>query len=430
MLDQNKRNIAVIGLGYVGLPVACAFAKQHPTIAFDINQKRVDELRTGIDHTGEVTANMLAHPNLFLTSQPDDLQTANFFIIAVPTPVNDSNHPDLTLLLSASKLVGRYLKLGDIVVYESTVYPGATENDCAPILEQASGLACGKDFTLGYSPERINPGDKKHRLETITKIVSGQDQKTLDIIAHVYGSIITAGIYQASSIKTAEAAKVIENTQRDLNIALMNELALIFHKMGIDTQEVIAAASTKWNFLPFKPGLVGGHCIGVDPYYLTFEAQRYGYQPQVILAGRRINDGMGAYIAQQTIKHLVHTNCLIKGARVGVLGVTFKENCSDIRNSKVFDIINELQSYGVTCLPHEAHAKSEAVQHEYGIGLIDWPELRDLNAIILAVPHKEYQSLEPHQLKHCFASTPILIDVKSFLDRETFEEAGFIVWRL
>lgn len=430
MLDQNKRNIAVIGLGYVGLPVACAFAKQHPTIAFDISKTRIEELRAGIDHTGEVTANILAHPNLTLTYKSDDLKTADFFIIAVPTPVNESNHPDLTLLLSASELVGRYLKPGDIVVYESTVYPGATESDCAPVLEQASDLACGKDFTLGYSPERINPGDQEHRLETITKIVSGQDQKTLDIVAYVYGSIIPAGIYRAPNIKTAEAAKVIENTQRDLNIALMNELALIFHKMGIDTQEVITAASTKWNFLPFKPGLVGGHCIGVDPYYLTFQAQRHGYQPQVILAGRRINDGMGAYIAQQTIKHLVHTNCLIKGARVAILGVTFKENCSDIRNSKVFDIINELHSYGVTCLPHETHANNDSVQHEYGIDLADWAELRDLNAVILAVPHKEYQSLDPYELKQRFASTPILIDVKSFLDRDAFQKAGFIVWRL
>ena len=430
MIDQNKRNIAVIGLGYVGLPVACAFAKQGPVIAFDINQKRIAALQAGMDQTGEVSSDDLKHNNLTLTHNPDDLKTADFFIIAVPTPVNESNNPDLTLLLSASKFVGTYLKPGDIVVYESTVYPGATENDCAPVLEHASGLTCGKDFTLGYSPERINPGDKEHRLETITKIVSGQDKKTLDIVANVYGSIIKAGVYRASSIKTAEAAKVIENTQRDLNIALMNELALIFDRMGIDTQEVISAASTKWNFLPFKPGLVGGHCIGVDPYYLTFEAQRYGYQPQVILAGRRINDGMGAYIAQQTIKHLIHADCLIKGARVAILGVTFKENCSDIRNSKVFDIIKELQDYGVTCLPHEPLASSADVKHEYGIDLVDFDQLNNLNAIILAVPHKEYQSLDPQHLKKQFATQPIIIDVKSILDRDAFKQAGFTVWRL
>lgn len=430
MIAQNKRNIAIIGLGYVGLPVACAFAQKMPTVAFDINKKRIEALRTGMDQTGEVTEEALKHKNLTLTYNPDDLHTADFFIIAVPTPVNESNHPDLTLLLSASKLVGAYLKPGDIVVYESTVYPGATENDCAPVLEQASGLLCGKDFTLGYSPERINPGDREHRLETITKIVSGQDEKTLDIVAHVYGSIIKAGVYRASTIKTAEAAKVIENTQRDLNIALMNELALIFDKMGIDTQEVIEAAATKWNFLPFKPGLVGGHCIGVDPYYLTYEAQRYGYQPQVILAGRRINDGMGTYIAQQTIKHLVHANCFIKGARVAILGITFKENCSDIRNSKVVDIINELQSYGVICLSHEIHTDSAAVKHEYDIDLVNFDELQQLNAVILAVPHKEYQSIDAYLLKERFSSNPIIIDVKSVLNREIFEKAGFTIWRL
>ena len=430
MTNENNRHIAVIGLGYVGLPVACAFAKQGPVIAFDINQKRIAALQAGHDHTGETSTADLKCDNLKLTCNPADLKAADFFIIAVPTPVNESNNPDLTLLLSASKFVGTYLKPGDIVVYESTVYPGATENDCAPVLEHASGLTCGKDFTLGYSPERINPGDKEHRLETITKIVSGQDKKTLDIVARVYGSIIKAGVYKASSIKTAEAAKVIENTQRDLNIALMNELALIFDRMGIDTQEVISAAATKWNFLPFKPGLVGGHCIGVDPYYLTFEAQRYGYQPQVILAGRRINDGMGAYIAQQTIKHLVHADCAIKGARVAILGVTFKENCSDIRNSKVFDIIKELQDYGVTCLPHEPLANSADVKHEYGIDLVEFEQLNKLNAIILAVPHKEYQSLDPQVLKKQFATQPIIIDVKSILDRDAFEQAGFTVWRL
>lgn len=425
-----KRNIAVIGLGYVGLPVACAFARHGKVIGFDKNCTRITELQNGHDQTGEADLNDLKNPNLLLTHNPDDLDAADFYIIAVPTPVNQTKQPDLTILLKASQLVGEHLSAGDIVVYESTVYPGATEEDCVPVLEQASQLTCGSDFFVGYSPERINPGDREHRLETITKIVSGQTPEVLDIVAHTYEQIIRAGVHRAPSIKAAEAAKVIENTQRDLNIALMNELSLIFNRMGIDTHDVIEAASTKWNFLPFKPGLVGGHCIGVDPYYLTHQAQRHGYQPQVILAGRRINDNMGQHIAQQTIKHLIHADCSVKGARVAVLGITFKENCPDIRNSKVIDIIRELQHYGVTCLVHGARADAKAVKEEYNIDLTHWDNLTELNAMILAVPHDEYKTFNAFELKTKFKSQPIMIDVKSVLDRRHFQEAGFTMWRL
>lgn len=430
MEQAHKRNIAVIGLGYVGLPVACAFARHGRVIGFDHKSSRIKELKAGIDHTGETTSADLTNPNLLFTEDARDLDAADFFIVAVPTPVNQSKHPDLSILLKASELVGQHLAQGDVVVYESTVYPGATEDDCVPILEQVSGFKCGQDFFVGYSPERINPGDHEHRLETITKIVSGQDAHTLEIIAAVYEQIITAGVHRAPSIKTAEAAKVIENTQRDLNIALMNELSLIFDKMGIDTHDVITAAATKWNFLPFKPGLVGGHCIGVDPYYLTHQAQRHGYQPQVILAGRRINDNMGQYIAQQTIKHLIQADCKVKGARVAIMGITFKENCPDIRNSKVIDIINELKNYGVICLVHGAHANKDAVKHEYNIELVQWSDLTNLNAMILAVPHDEYKQLKANELKTKFKSQPIMIDVKSVLDRNQFQAAGFTVWRL
>ncbi len=430
MTSQTKRKIAVIGLGYVGLPVACALAQHSTVIGFDKNSNRVQELNNGMDNTGEVTAAILNNPNLVLTDNEQQLNQADFFIVAVPTPVDDSNLPDLSILQKASELVGRHLKPRDIVVYESTVYPGATEQDCVPILEHASGLRCGEDFTVGYSPERINPGDKEHRLETIVKVVSGQDERTLDIIAQVYEQIVTAGVYRAPSIKVAEAAKVIENTQRDLNIALMNELALIFDKFGIDTLDVINAAATKWNFLPFKPGLVGGHCIGVDPYYLTHQAQRYGYQPQVILAGRRINDNMGQYIAQHTIKHLILADSTIKGARVAILGITFKENCPDIRNSKVIDIINELQSYGITCLVHDPRADAAAVKHEYNLELVDFDDLTAINAMVLAVPHEEYKHFDAGDLKKQFASQPIIMDVKSILDRTAYCDLGFTIWRL
>ena len=346
MLMQHQRKISVVGLGYVGLPVAVAFGKSEQTIGFDINEERLAELRNGHDRTNEVTDQDLAATQILFTSKTAELAQADFHIVAVPTPVDDAHQPDLTPVLKASETVAKALKKGDIVVYESTVYPGVTEEICVPILELISGLVCGVDFTVGYSPERINPGDKEHTFTKIKKVVSGQDQATLDIVADVYGSVVTAGVYKAATIKVAEAAKVIENTQRDLNIALMNELALIFDRMGIDTLDVLEAAGTKWNFLKFKPGLVGGHCIGVDPYYLTHKAEKLGYIPQVILSGRRINDGMGAYIAQQTIKQMIHAGHPIAGSTVTVLGLTFKENCPDLRNSRVIDIIRELQDFG------------------------------------------------------------------------------------
>ncbi len=427
---SSSRKIAVIGLGYVGLPVACAFARLDKTIAFDKSSKRIAELKSGCDHTGESEPSDLANPNLILTDQLEDLADADFYIIAVPTPVNELKQPDLTLLIKATEMIGTVLKPGDIVVYESTVYPGATEDDCVPVLEQVSCLKCGEEFSVGYSPERINPGDKEHRLETITKVVSGLDAQTLEIVATTYEKIITAGVHRAPSIKAAEAAKVIENTQRDLNIALMNELSLIFDKMNIDTLDVINAASTKWNFLPFKPGLVGGHCIGVDPYYLTHQAQRFGYQPQVILSGRRINDSMGQYIAQQTIKQLIKSDAPIKGARVAILGMTFKENCPDIRNSKVIDIIRELQSYGINCIAHGARADKQEVKDTYNIDLVEWDQVCDLNAMILAVPHKEYFEFDVLTLKNKFATQPIMVDVKSVLNKQALEDAGFSVWRL
>lgn len=434
-MEMNKkksisRNIAVIGLGYVGLPVAIAFAKLVPTIGYDKNPKRIQELQNNHDRTQEISSEDLTTAQLTLSSDPDVLANADFYIVAVPTPINASKHPDLTLLFNATKIIGEYLKPGDIVVYESTVYPGATEEECAPILEKYSNLQCGKDFTIGYSPERINPGDKEHRLETIVKIVAGQDQKTLDIISEVYGKIIKAGLHQAPNIRTAEAAKVIENTQRDLNIALMNELAVIFNRMDIDTGEVLAAAGTKWNFLPFKPGLVGGHCIGVDPYYLTYQAQKYGYQPEVILAGRRINDNVGKYIATQTIKQMIHTGCTIKNARVAILGLTFKEDCPDLRNSRVIDIIRELNSYGIHCLVHGPQADPDEAKQLYNIDLVDWKDIHNTNAIVLAVPHQQYRSLQPEDFIAKFSNQPIIIDVKSVLDKKKFVNSGITIWRL
>lgn len=428
--DFVPRKIAVVGLGYVGLPVAIAFGKQQAVIAYDKNPKRIEELQNNMDRTQEMSSEDLAAAELTLSSDPDILTDADFYIVAVPTPINASKHPDLTILLNATKTIGKYLKPGDIVVYESTVYPGTTEDECAPVLEAESGLTCGKDFTLGYSPERINPGDKEHRLETIIKVVAGQDQKTLDILAELYSRIVPAGIHRTPNIRTAEAAKVIENTQRDLNIALMNELAVIFDRMDIDTHEVLEAAGTKWNFLPFKPGLVGGHCIGVDPYYLTYQAQRYGYQPEVILAGRRINDNVGKYIAAQTIKQMIHAGYTIKNARVAILGLTFKEDCSDMRNTRVIDIIHELTSFGVECLVHAPKADPEDAKRLYNLDLVAWDEIREANAMVLAVPHKEYRSLEPKDLAPKFSSNPIIIDVKSVLDKKKFTEAGFTIWRL
>jgi len=428
--NNSDRKIAVIGLGYVGLPVAVAFGKQQPVIGYDKNIDRIQSLKNGIDTTCEVTAEELAAANISFSADPDRLRDADFYIIAVPTPINAVNHPDLSFLFTATETVACYLKLGDIVVYESTVYPGATEEECAPLLAKISGLECGQDFTVGYSPERINPGDKEHTLENITKVVSGQDEKTCCIIAEVYKKIIKAGIYCAPNIKTAEAAKVIENTQRDLNIALMNELAIIFKYMNLDTTEVLAAASTKWNFLPFKPGLVGGHCIGVDPYYLTHKAQQYGYRPEVILAGRRINDNVGKYIAAQTIKQMFLANQIRPGATVGILGLTFKENCNDLRNTRVIDIVTELNSFGISCLVHAPRANPIEAKRLYNIDLISWEELNHLNALILAVPHKEFTALTPSDFKSKCVGQPIIIDVKSVLNQKQFSEAGILLWRL
>lgn len=425
------RNIAVIGLGYVGLPVAAAFSAYQHVIAFDINKKRISELKAGYDYTKEVSTEVLSSGNFLFTSNDEDLKNANFFIVAVPTPVDNANKPDLGPILLASKTIAPYLKMGDIVVYESTVYPGATEEICVPVLEQYSDLKCGTDFFVGYSPERINPGDKEHVFTKITKIVSGQTPEILNIIADVYGSVIEAGVYKASSIKVAEAAKVIENTQRDLNIAFVNELAMICHSLNIDTMDVLNAAGTKWNFLPFKPGLVGGHCIGVDPYYLTYKAESIGLHPQVILAGRRVNDEMGKYIATQTIKLLAQKGVSFSRAKIGVLGLAFKENCSDIRNTKVIDIILELQEYGCTVLTHDPLVRNEIAQIEYGITLYSFDELVDLDAIILAVSHNDFKFLSINDLgAKLTGDAKLIVDVKSSLQPEVCQNENIMLWRL
>jgi UDP-N-acetyl-D-galactosamine dehydrogenase len=425
----HSRKLAVIGLGYVGLPVAVAFARTGAAvIGFDIQRNRIDELRAGRDRTREVDVAELAHPNLAYTSDPADLVRADFFIVTVPTPIDVANRPDLSAMLAASQTVGRALKRGDIVVYESTVYPGAVEEDCIAVLEKASGLSCGRDFTVGYSPERINPGDKTHRFETITKVVSAQDARTLDIVADVYGSAVTAGIHRASSIKVAEAAKVIENTQRDLNIAFMNELSAICHALGIDTGDVIAAARTKWNFLPFYPGLVGGHCIGVDPYYLTDRAERAGYAPQVILAGRRINDGVGRRVARECVRMLMQRGCA--APVVTVLGLTFKENVPDIRNSRVIDIIRELASFGIAAQVHDPLASTQDTEREYEVKLTALPALSRADAVILAVAHDDYvKGSWPFVRNLLKAGGGIVLDVKALLDR-TAKPVDVELWRL
>jgi len=425
----HGRKIAVIGLGYVGLPVAVAFARAGvPVVGFDIDGGRIRELRAGHDRTREVDEAELAVPALTFTANPADLAVADFFIITVPTPIDAARRPDLGAMLAASRTVGGALRPGAIVVYESTVYPGAVEEDCIPVLEAASGLKAGVDFSVGYSPERINPGDRQHRFETIVKVVSALDAPTLDIVADVYGSVVRAGVHRAPSIKVAEAAKVIENTQRDLNIAFMNELSAVFDHLGIDTGDVLAAAATKWNFLKFHPGLVGGHCIGVDPYYLTYRAEKAGYDPQVILAGRRINDGVGKRIARECIRQLLKRRS--GHGVVTVLGVTFKENVPDIRNSKVVDIIGELQDFGISVQVHDPLAIPDEVRHEYGIGLSGDAELQPADAVIFAVPHDEYVSagwaLPERLLKN---SRGIVLDVKGRLDRSQCPE-GISLWRL
>ena len=425
-----SERVAVIGLGYVGLPVALGFAKKFPgTVGFDINAAKVNALRSGNDITGEVTSEVLKATSLKMTADPADLKEATFFVVAVPTPVDRNNRPDLSPVVKASETVGRALKKGDVVVYESTVYPGVTEEICGPILEKVSGLKRA-DFRLGYSPERINPGDTLHTLEKITKVVSGEDAATLERVAATYGAIIEAGVFRAASVKVAEAAKVIENTQRDLNIALMNELALIFDRMGIRTRDVLAAAGTKWNFLKFSPGLVGGHCIGVDPYYLTTKAEELGYQPQVILAGRRINNEMGPFVAQKTIKMLIHADLPVKGAKVGVLGLTFKENVADIRNSKVPDILNELRAFGIEPKLHDPFAEPNEARHEYGLSLSRLEELEGLDALILAVSHKQYLDLGADALARRVNPGGVLIDVKSALDPKALPPGRVSYWCL
>jgi UDP-N-acetyl-D-glucosamine/UDP-N-acetyl-D-galactosamine dehydrogenase len=427
---MSVEKIGVVGLGYVGLPVALAFARKFPgTIGFDINTARVAELARHHDRTGETSEAELQAAGLRVTSSIEDLKGCTFFVVAVPTPVDETKRPDLTPLLKASETVGKALTKGAVVVYESTVYPGVTEDDCGPVLERVSGLKCGVDFTLGYSPERINPGDKEHTLEKITKVVSGQDAKTLDRVAATYAAIIGAGVYRAQSIQVAEAAKVIENTQRDLNIALMNELALIFDRKGLRTRDVLDAAGTKWNFLKFSPGLVGGHCIGVDPYYLTTMAEKLGYHPQVILAGRRINDGMGSYIAQRLVKMLVHADIAVKGARIGILGLTFKENVPDLRNSRVPDIVAELKQFGITPLVHDPHADAKEAKHEYGIDVVPFSQLKDLDGVVLAVAHKELASQPVGDLLSIVKKGGVVIDVKAMLDPARVP-AGLTVWSL
>jgi UDP-N-acetyl-D-galactosamine dehydrogenase len=409
-----SEKVGVIGLGYVGLPVALGFARHFPTtIGFDTDDRRVEELRRGHDRTGEQDEETLRRSPLRMTSDPADLRGCTFYVVAVPTPVDAQNRPDLSSLVRASETIGRVLARGAVVVYESTVYPGVTEEICGPVLERESELRAGKDFTLGYSPERINPGDKEHTLERITKIVSGQDARTLNRVAAAYGLVVTAGVHRAPSIQVAEAAKVIENTQRDLNIALMNEIALICDRLGIRTADVLAAARTKWNFLPFTPGLVGGHCIGVDPYYLTTRAEQLGYKPEVILAGRRINNGMGEHIAGKLVKMLINADLPVKRARVGILGLTFKENVSDLRNSRVPDIVRELGQYGIRPFVHDPLAEPEQAMDEYGISLRPLDELRDLDGLILAVPHARYLDEGPARIAERLKPGGVLVDVKS-----------------
>ncbi|MGZ8288016.1 MAG: nucleotide sugar dehydrogenase [Telluria sp.] len=423
--------VAVVGLGYVGLPLAVEFGKKRATVGFDLSASKIESYRKHIDPTGELaTEDLVAARHLTVSTDPSVLKDADYIVVAVPTPVDIAHNPDFTPLAGASKTVGQNMKKGAIVIFESTVYPGATEEVCIPILEQHSGLKWKQDFHVGFSPERINPGDKEHTLTTILKVVSGDDAETLELVARLYESVITAGVYRASSIKVAEAAKVIENTQRDLNIALMNELAIIFDKIGIDTLEVLKAAGTKWNFLPFRPGLVGGHCIGVDPYYLTHKAEMIGYHPQVILAGRRINDGMAKFVAEKTVKSMIAAGFHVKGSKVNVIGLTFKENCPDLRNSKVADIVYELQSYGCDVHVYDPVACPDEAMHEYGIKLDKWEDLPRADAVVAAVAHKELLARPLGDLQSKLNESGCFIDVKSQFDKKALMEAGYSVWRL
>lgn len=423
--------IGIVGLGYVGLPLAVAFGRDLETVGFDLSEEKIANYRRCFDPTGEVTSDELkAAERLTFTADPSQLSRAHFIVIAVPTPIDDAHQPDLRPLISASKTVAQHMQKGAIVIYESTVFPGATEEICVPELEKHSGLQWQQDFHIAYSPERINPGDKEHSLSTIVKVVSGDDAKTLDRVAWLYESVVDAGVHRASSIKVAEAAKVIENTQRDLNIALMNELAIIFNRMNIDTMEVLQAASTKWNFLPFRPGLVGGHCIGVDPYYLTHKAEMLGYHPDVILRGRRINDGMGKFIAEQTVKTMIQNDCHIKGAKVTVLGLTFKENCPDLRNSRVIDVIRELQGYGIDVVVHDPIADTDEAYKEYGLALTPWEDLPRANAIVAAVAHQRFLDKPLSELLDKIQAGGCVIDVKSQFNPRDVHAAGLTMWRL
>ena len=429
MSDFNT--IGVIGLGYVGLPLAIAFGKTRPVIGFDMSSAKIASYRAGIDPTGEVEpADMRAAMQLEYTDDGAKLAGADVIIVAVPTPVDDAHQPDFTPLIGASQTAGKFMKRGTTIVFESTVYPGATEEVCVPVIEKFSGMRWKTDFNVGYSPERINPGDKEHTFTKILKVVAGDNPETLERVANLYSSVVTAGVHKASSIKVAEAAKVIENSQRDINIAFMNELAIIFDRLGIDTAEVLAAAGTKWNFLPFRPGLVGGHCIGVDPYYLTHQAETVGYHPEVILAGRRINDGMGKFIAEKTVKLMITAGSSIKGARVNVLGLTFKEDCPDLRNSKVIDIIRELRSYGVEVCVHDPSADSAEAEHEYGVTLLPWEQLPQADAVVLAVAHKEYRQLNLSDLSGQIKPGGGVVDVKAVLNPAEVRAAGYAFWRL
>ncbi len=430
----GEEKIALVGLGYVGMPIAVAFSKKVKVVGFDLNAKKIELYKNGIDPTNEVGNEAIKACTVDFTADENKLKEAKFFIVAVPTPVNDDHTPDLTPVEGASEIVGRNLTKGSVVVYESTVYPGVTEDICVPILERESGLKCGADFKIGYSPERINPGDKVHRLETITKIVSGMDEETLDTVAKVYELVVEAGVHRAATIKVAEAAKVIENSQRDINIAFMNELSIIFNKMGIDTKSVLEAAGTKWNFLKFYPGLVGGHCIGVDPYYLTYKAEELGYHSQIILSGRRINDDMGKYVAESTVKNLIKADVSIKNAKVAILGFTFKENCPDTRNTKIIDIYNELKEYGITAAIADPAADADEAKRLYGIEFVDINTIKDCDAVILAVAHEQFKTLTQSDFDRMFKagdnSGKVLVDIKGLLDRKEYEAAGYNYWRL
>lgn len=427
----KKESISLIGLGYVGMPIAVAFAKKVKVIGFDLNADKIKLYKSGIDPTNEVGDEVIKTTSVEFTSNEEDLKRAKFHIVAVPTPVNEDHTPDLSPVEGASRILGRNLTKGSIVVFESTVYPGVTEEVCAPILEKESGLKCGIDFKIGYSPERINPGDKVHRLETITKIVSGMDSESLEEIAKTYELVVDAGVYRAESIKVAEAAKVIENSQRDINIAFMNELSIIFNKMGIDTQSVLKAAGTKWNFLKFYPGLVGGHCIGVDPYYLTYKAEMLGYHSQIILSGRRINDDMGKYVAENLVKNLIKAGKPVKGAKVAILGFTFKENCPDTRNSKIFDIVKELREYSIEPIVSDPVADSDEAEKLYGIKFTDISEIKDMDGVILAVAHEEFSKFTAKDMdSFCGGAQKVLLDIKGILSREEYEKAGYCYWRL